>query len=444
MSTPPPPPVPNPPPTPASSSGLPKGCVTALIVAVVTLVAITFLAILASLAVPTFNVIQQKAQEQKAKKELAADLANPLTDEEKAKLWDFGIEVGAMVTESRLDEVNALTDFDALTERSFDGLTVPGLAAEKRGFKRSVSTKGVFHDMIGGDLSPMLVHERDGVPAVRMRILPEDGGVNYVDILVRRDGDSFKVIDMYAYMFGAMTSMEAKLLMAAMMAKDDNAILGNLLGVRTEQAKEIETALGILNQKVQEGDLDGVRQHYLSLDPELQKVRIFFMRYFLAVQAMQTEDVTPELEAEYRDAIHKAPEVLGKDSTTDLLLVDAYVMEGKWDESIAAIDSVMKVVGEDPYLNVLKGNLFMQQKKLADVGRCIALVEAAEPDLVSLIDLKLDFYAEKGDFAALADVLRAFAGRFGMKLTAEDLNAPQYEAFLKSPEFAAYSKEPLE
>ena len=117
-------------------------------------------------------------------------------------------------------------------------------------------------------------------------------------------------------------------------------------------------------------------------------------------------------------------------------------MEEAYDEAIQAATRVDEAVGGDPYLHVLRGWIYYQQGKMADVMRCIALADQEEPGMTEAIDLKLTYYAKTGDHAALVQELKDFQIEYGTRLGRAELSQePQYEEFLKSPEFEAYEKQ---
>lgn len=417
----------------------------ALIAVAVLFGIITGIAVLASIAVPAYNRIKEKAEAAKAEAELD-EATIPLTAEERERLQGFAGSLAGAIANADIETANTMTDYSALTDRSFRGLSaMRNLMAEKRGFLDAVSKRGLFEEIAGSSVTPMVIHEREGIPAIRMRVIDGDGGVNYLDLLVRREGDSFRVIDLYSYLFGSMTSAEARMTMAAMMATRDDGVLGELLGVRSEAAVAIQAALGEMNEMVRAGDLAGVRAFYHGLDEDLKGVRVFYMRYFMAVQQLQAMPGNEALEGEYLQAIRQAPQVLGEDATTDLLMVDALIMDEEWDEAMAALDRVAEIVGGDAYLTVLKGTLSLGQNRMEDVAELIVEAESAEPELLHLVDLKLEYFARTAEYDRLADTLRDFSRRFGVKMTVEDFEGnPAFTELLESEEFKVYSKEPIE
>lgn len=68
-----------------------------------------------------------------------------------------------------------------------------------------------------------------------MRVFPPDGGVNSLDLVVRRDGDSFKVMDIFNYMFGSYVTNEARQAMASML--NDTSLLSWALGIPSEDTR---------------------------------------------------------------------------------------------------------------------------------------------------------------------------------------------------------------
>ena len=132
--------------------------------------------------------------------------------------------------------------------------------------------------------------------------------------------------------------------------------------------------------------------------------------------------------------------LLGKDSATDLLLVDLYSIRKDFTGVQNCIQNVLKAVGEDAYLHNLSGMAAMQAGDLKKAAESLAAAKKIEPNLVSLVDLELQVRAGNGDFAGVVTELRRFAKATGAKITPAMLGEPIYEAFKKSPEFGEWAK----
>lgn len=432
------PPIPShtPPSPPTRSTNDKRGCMIALIAVVVGMGLLIAIGVTASLVIPLLNPSADTAMKEKLAE------APKLTAEMEPELIEFAQGLVDDVENGDLAAANARCDFEALAARVFDGAGATGLVAVqmRQGFLESVGKQGFFSEVSDAGLKPLRVVERGGFPAVTLRILPATGGVNYVDILIWKSDAGFKVIDLYTYLYGSYSSSDSRDMLAAMLADSDQKAFAKILGVSGEKVDELTRVIKTLNEKAQAGDHEGLVEAFRSYPEDVQKLRLPFMRYLTALQELTT--ASDEHTAAYREAIRKAPAVFGSDATTNLLLVDDYLMEEAYDDAIQATNRVDEAVGGDPYLHVLRGWIYYQQGKMADVMRCIALADQEEPGMTEVVDLKLTYYAKTKDHAALVQELKDFQVQYGTRLGRAELSQePQYEEFLKSPEFAAYEKQ---
>ena len=415
-----------------------RGCMIALIVGGIG-VALSIAAVVGVVFVlPMLN----PSSEAVLSKKLAA--APKLTEEMKPKLMEFAEDLISEISNGDMAAVNTFCDYEALAARVFEGVEAGGLTGIqlRQGFLSSIEKQGYFSEIADADLRPLRVIERDGFPAVTLRILPSSGGVNYIDLLIWQNEDAFKVIDMHTYLYGSLSSTDTRDMLAAVLADSDQQAFAKILGISGENVKELVAAVQTLNEKAKAGDQEGLVEAYRGFPVEVQKLRLPFMRYLTALQQLNSAGANEDHAAAYREAIQKAPTVFGTDATTDLLLVDELLLRESYDAAIETVNRVDETIGGDPYLHVLRGWIFFQKGQMADVMRCIALADQEEPELVAVVDLKLSYHAKTQDYAALVQELKDFKVRFGTRLGRAELSQEaQYEEFLKSDEFAAYEKQ---
>lgn len=146
-------------------------------------------------------------------------------------------------------------------------------------------------------------------------------------------------------------------------------------------------------------------------------------------------------DAAYKDALRAAPNILGQDSTTDLLMIDLHFLDGNFAEADASIQRVERIIGGDPYLKVLRANT---RRMMKDYDGALKLANEAqhdEPDLADAVDARITIHLERKDYRGLVAELRAFKRDFGITLDRKALDEPMYAEFVASPEFAAWEKE---
>lgn len=430
-------PPPLPPSLPNSNSQPPKrGISGGMIAIIVTVAVLIVVAIIAALAFPAYNAIQKKAKEVNAQNQAAVKPPEkPITDEQKQKAMKFAEQVAANINAGKGEAVSAMTDFEGVAMRTFADTDLP--FPERAGFKKGISGKpgGLLAQVIGAKVRPLRFHERDGFPAVTIRVLPATGGVNYFDLLLRPDGESFKIIDLYGYLFGSFSSAEARQAMVMMMGQDTNAI-ARLLGVSGGDKKSMELIMNMFRQ-MSNGDAKSVHHTYELLPEKIQRSRPAFIAHVQALQSLQSDPVFGEL---YAHTLGTARSVLGNESAMDLLLVDLYFFRKDFKGVHECLERVHQQVGDDAYLFHLMGMGAIKDKDYKLATECLKNAEKVEPELMDLVDLRLQVRAANGDFAGVVAEMQRFTKATGAKLTPTVFSEPVYDDFKRSPEFANWAK----
>ncbi|MBL9144001.1 MAG: hypothetical protein JNM99_10000 [Verrucomicrobiaceae bacterium] len=432
MDTPPPLPPSLPPIQPPKvKKGVPGWAIALIVVAALLLI----VGVLAALAIPAFLNVQERARKIKVAQVEAAKPPPPLDDSQQQRAIKFAEQLASDVAAEKLEAMSACVDYEAMTERVFAGGSFPSDA--RQGFISGMKEKkgGLLAQLAGSTMKMLRFHQRDGFPALTMRVLPTGGGVNYIDLLVKPHGDTFKVVDMFGYLFGSYSSTDARQAMVLML-EQDASLLSKALGIKGGDRQSMDLLLNMFRQ-MGNGDLRSVQNTYEKLPDAVKKSRPAFVANLQALQSLQNEPVYSEI---YAHVLEIAPAVLGKDSATDLLLVDLYSIRKDFTGVQNCIQNVLKAVGEDAYLYNLSGMAAIQAGDFKSAAKSLAAAKKIEPNLVSLVDLELQVRAGNGDFAGVVTELRRFAKATGAKITPAMLGEPIYEAFKKSPEFDEWAK----
>jgi tetratricopeptide (TPR) repeat protein len=437
-----PPPLPNQPPVVAPPR---KGMSTGVLVLIIVVAVAVLFAGLAALAIPAFQRIQKLAQETKDNKAKAAQPPKPLTAEQKQALQVFGDQLAAALTEEDDAKVKSLLNAEGLADRVFDARTAgfPQAREMRGGFVAGAMKHpgGWLRNLMGVKVKALRTRERDGYPAVLLRMMPEDGGVNYVDIVATPDSSgTFRAVDMFTYMYASYFSDETRNLLAVMMPDSGAGKLAAWFGVANfdnDLLDQVKSAA----EAMRTGKFTETLRICDSLPEKYRSHRMFFMMRLQALMALNGTEGNKH-DAAYKEVLRAAPDILGKDSTTDLLMIDLYFLDNQLAEADACIERVQKVIGGDPYLKVLRANTRRMMKDYEGALKLANEAQQEEPDLNEAIDSRLSIRAEQKDFPGLVEELRAFKRSSGIVLDRESLSKdPQFTELLASPEFAAWEKE---
>ncbi|WP_395744022.1 tetratricopeptide repeat protein [Prosthecobacter sp.] len=432
----PPPMVPLPPVPPRKGMG--AGWIVLIIVGAVVAVC----AVLAALALPAYQRIQRMAEEMKQKESQAVQAPVPLTEAQKTALVQFGNDLADALSEKNGARVLAMQDAEGFCARVFEKIPsgIPNRADMRRGFMNGIQKRdgGWLWSAMSGDVHFLRTRERLGFPAVLLRIKTPEGAVSYVDILVRPEGGGFRIVDMFNYIFATTASEESRNVLAAMLSKSGGSGLSALLGTPHLDEKTAGFFVRI-NDATRTGNMAEVLRICDSLPPELKTQRIFFI---VRLQALMALSSTAKLDQQYKEALRAAPDILGKDSTTDLLMVDLLFMENDFKGAEECLKRLDKIIGGDPYVKFLRAAARLQAKDYAGALEMANEAGKEDPEMADVVDLRLAVYLAQKDFKAVVNELREFKRNFGQVLDRKALTGePQYAEFLTSPEFAAWEKE---
>ena len=407
----------------------------AVIIAGVMLVLIAILGVVAAIAIPTFNRAQEQAKVLAAQRE-AAKPAPPLTAEQKARARQFGILLVNALNSKSASSVKDMTDLTAAADRVLTGFTVSPKSRQEFIKDLKENQAGIMSRFLGSHARVLRLTERAGQPALTLRLSPGRGSVSYADVLLRADGDTFKVVDIFDYHIGSLTSAEVRQAMVLMQSKDKGA-MGRLLGLDKVGEQEVAMVEGIVD-KLHKRDFKGVLTTYDAMPQALRKTRTAFVPYLTALENLQLEGGHAEA---YAAALESAGEILGKNSTTDLMLFELHILHEEYSAAQQCMDRVRLVIGEDAKLYQLQGMAAIRAGDLATAEHCLVAAEKLEPELVDLVDLRLQSRAAKGDFAGVVSELRRYASAARVVIPPAALKEPAYDEFKKSPEFAAWAKQ---
>ncbi len=416
-----------------------------MIVLIILGVLVLFAGVLAALAIPVYKRMQGLAQGAKdsLQHKAPAPPAKELTALQKLELKAFGERLADALTAGDAETIKSMLDSEGMADRVFDERTsgFPQVSEMRKGFI-SGATKppgGWLRNVMGNKTKALHYRERDGYPAIVMRLTPEGGGVNYVDIVVRPFGKSFRAVDMFTYMYASYFTDETRNLMATMLPSSSVGKLASLMGA-TNFDSEMINLLKKGGELIKAGRYAEALSICEALPEKYRTHRMFFM---LRMQAlMQLNDAEEgKYDAPYREMLRSAPDILGADSTTDLLMIDLMFLDNQLAEADACIQRVEKVVGGDPYLKVLRANTHRMMKDYEGALKLATEAQSEEPDLFEAVDARLTIHVEQKHYPAIVEEFRELKKK-GVIMTRQLLiEDGVYEDFLASPEFAAWEKE---
>ena len=320
--------------------------------------------------------------------------------------------------------VARLIDLDALLDAATTGMEIPpddrrqfaaGFSGTADGMAEQYVAAGQSGGLrlLGDDGAPGV----DGPPGALIRLINEGGGLNYLILYPTPDG---RIGDMYVFASGERFSATLRRLLGPLLA-----------GTRAE--KEGAARLGEMNAAVQRGDAAAAERLYQTL-PESLKAN----RGVQVIRAIGAAGGDPDA---YAAVLADVDRRFPNDPSLDLLKIDAYAED--LDRLIPTLERLDAALGGDPHLRGLLAEYLPDAGRADDALKIARAAVAEEPDLAQAQFGMLSALIAVGDHAAAAETLRTLRDEFGLAFEPADLAElyPEGQAFLDSPEYAAFAGE---
>ncbi len=193
-------------------------------------------------------------------------------------------------------------------------------------------------------------------------------------------------------------------------------------------------------------DYSSVCYYYTRLSPELQNDRLAMLLMLNAAVQIKSNPVPPgipvkpeEMEAKRNDFIKSKIEqyraTYPDDSAIELAATSFYLNTRQYAAAISSVDSFEKSIGNDPYLNVLRAQIYLLDD---NVKRAAATADDALeklPDMSAAYEVALDVAVRAGNNDRAITILDQMRGRFGGELSDGLKSDPKMKEFLGSPEY---------
>jgi tetratricopeptide (TPR) repeat protein len=335
------------------------------------------------------------------------------------------------------DALDAHIDRDAIYKKCTDGVKVdPDFAAGfKSGFQKgsALDLGKQLIESFDEESSFTLLRARTvkGVPRALFRSLSARG-LNYLDLELTKDAKGqVRVVDIYPYVSGEFISETLRRSYLAAAADTNQGLVDRLMGKEQTYIKNLPR-LQAIQQAFQAGKHEEVLRLYGQLPASFKNEKMAMLLRLQAAAALSVEGEA------YAQAIADYEKALPNDPSVELVSFDGYLLRKDHAGAIRTIDKLDRRV-RDPYLSVLRGNVMLDKGDTAEARRHYVAAITAEPTLLvghwSLIGLALQEkkYKEVGE---RLDGLEAT----GLVRLNDLETVPEYEGFVKSPEYKAWKK----
>ena len=259
----------------------------------------------------------------------------------------------------------------------------------------------------------------DGLPLCTFRMtLPDAGGLNYHDLKLSRSLDGgIRAVDFLEYVSGdPMTLTLSRMFLLVKSEAQNPADPDSFLA----HAGKLQRMKALSNL----GKAAEVIQVFETLPPKVRTIKpILILRLAAAMEL--GDDVALKAIEEYRAAFPG-------DAASDLISIDMFVLKKNFDEALACLDRIDAKIGGDPYLDVLRAILKLEEGDTSSARAVADRAVARNPDEEDAHIARLSLSLKGKRHADTLEDLRQFERRFGIgNFAAVD----EYAEFLKSPEY---------
>jgi tetratricopeptide (TPR) repeat protein len=357
----------------------------------------------------------------------------PVTEEEAAS---FAEAVNKAVASRDARAFDDLFDWDALLDRATEGIDVPAKirASVLTTFRANRGLGKTVTDLCSQGASYTLLRTRiEGNQGRAMfRLLQAGGAVHYHDLLLaRRPSGRIQCVDMQAFVTGELFSATMRRLIIPAVVQENRSSLDKIRGSENEFYKHMSDI-----QRMSKARKDGQPAQALAIYKQLpQSVREDKNVLLLRLQAAQESGD----DEEYLRAMEDFRAGFPDDACLDLISIDYYLLKKQYADSLAGIDKVDKAVGGDPYLNVLRANLYLESGKFAAAREAASKAIQDEPTLLDGYWCLVTISLREKKFDDTLNLLRMIATKFHVEF--QDLTkVPEYAEFVKSPQYKEWLK----
>lgn len=350
--------------------------------------------------------------------------------------WDFALAFEEALYGLDAKALSGLIDWQAIAEASTSGIKAK--RAVEEGFTEGFVSRAQRGDdglpvtlvnaiNEGGSLTPLQVIPGERHPIVRSRLLTAEGSLSYLDFyLARRADDSIRVVDVFPHAVGEAVSQTVRRFYLSVVAESERSVIDRLTGKEQAFITHLPT-LSEMTIDLQARRYEEVLTSYRSLPKELQDERVYLVLRFTAAAEIDEDDYVAAMDDFFR--------LFPNDPSANLFLIDHSYLQGKFDETLAAIDRLDEAIGGDPYLLVLRAGILMELGNLEEARAILGLALERDPRMIETFWVLITLSLLEEDYDETVQLLDLIASEFEMVFN--DLTElPEYAGFVQSPQFA--------
>jgi hypothetical protein len=362
----------------------------------------------------------------------AAPAKAALPSEQQCREWARALEKA--VNKGDVGRCNELIDMDALLEKATAWPNpTPAVAQFRSRFIASIRSAGGLVGLVieafavqrGGSYRFLRCRTVDGRRRALFRALAADRAHNYHEYWLDMSADgSVRGVDLTLYLTGEIISDNFR---QYFLPSAHQTAKGGVeqLSAADRDFLASSPQLAVMGQ----ADSRQVIDAYLRLPDSMKRRRLMLNLRLRAAQSLG--------DAEWLRAIDDFLKYYPSEPTRDVILLDAFILRKQYEQVLAAIDRLDKLVGGDPFLKVRRADLLLGLGKTDEAWKVTEAAIVLEPTLNWAYLSAADQSVKNRNFAKTAELLTTMVSK--LKMTPDfAMFDPAYAEFRKSNEYKGW------
>ena len=301
----------------------------------------------------------------------------------------------------------------------------------KSGIRKNALVTQILTDVEqGGSFKLLRVHEVDGRARAMFRLIGTETGVKYHDFLLTRSPEGrISVEDIYIFTSGEMLTQTLRRILLPTVAELNRGSVEKLRGADQMFLNNMPKFQAMAEAIRSENKSEAIKI-YKALPEEFRTQKVIVLLY---VTASHGDD------AEYAVALESYRKLFPADAAVDFLSIDYFLLKKEYGEALRCIDHSDKAVGGDPYMNVLRANIFLEAKRFKESRAASEKAIEQEPTLADAYWTRITLALKEKNHAETLAWLKKLTEKTSEEV-ADLTTVAEYADFAKSPQHAEWLK----
>lgn len=351
---------------------------------------------------------------------------------------EFARQMLAAVMEADKVQFTKLLNTQKILDRAWAGIPAsPELRSQfDQGFLETFNQQSPVLQEItkmvsgSGDYALLRVRERENHRTAIFRALMPESGINYHEFRLRKaDDGTVYADDMFIMMSAEWFSETLNRICVALAADADKNWFGKLVGKQQLLVKHMDEVNRMTTSMQQNNSQEALRI-FASLPAELKTEKNVLLIRFRAASESNNDEA-------YMAAMSDIRRHHPTDPCCAMMLIDYDLMTKQYEKAMAGIELIDKSVGGDPYSEILRAGVYMDQEKFGEAKMAGLRVIETQPVLQAGFWTLINVENKQKNYGEVVKWIELLAEH--KVYSPEDFIAtPDFSDFVKSDEFATW------